>query len=52
MQEYKRALYDFTAAIYNEVKYNENQKDYIIPDPSCPFNDPKGRLALNYCFAG
>lgn len=50
MDEYKRALYDFSAAIHAES--NNKQDQYLIRDNSQPFDNEKDRLAMNYNFCG
>lgn len=48
MQEYKRALYDFSAAINSEMNYTYD----VIKDPGSPLDSLASRLAVNYNFAG
>ena len=48
MQEYKRGLYDFSAAIQSEHNYTYD----VIKDPTQPQDSLAGRLAVNYNFAG
>ena len=48
MQEYKRALYDFSAAIHAETSY-----DYeLVPDKNSPQDSKASRLGMCYNFAG
>ena len=46
MQEYKRALYDFSAAI--QAEHNPNYNYELIPDSTQPLANRHGRLAANY----
>ena len=48
MQEYKRALFDFSAAIHAETSYDYEQ----VPDKNSPQDSKASRLGMCYNFAG
>ena len=49
IQDYKRALYDFTASIDAETKYPEQ---ILVKDKELPLEHANTRIALNLAYSG